>query len=214
MGMEMTDKWCTGVGPSMRKQLFAEKMVTACFMDPNKVAEWDGNIKASVLNQREFAEIWEDRGRIDVSMGVSASTWFDAERRQSIESGAQGDSIAEHASVTWQDFDVALTMEPYYVTMTKDIIGSKSTSMLRPSTAMLSGRHTTVTNVATLRTLMNTPVPHFSPEETAMHMRALDVLTSMRLRTKVSSAEPTNLLNGKGIAWPQQCTLTTTFCSS
>ena len=196
------------------KQLFAEKMVTACFMDPNKVAEWDGNIKASVLNQREFAEIWEDRGRIDVSMGVSASTWFDAERRQSIESGAQGDSIAEHASVTWQDFDVALTMEPYYVTMTKDIIGSKSTSMLRPSTAMLSGRHTTVTNVATLRTLMNTPVPHFSPEETAMHMRALDVLTSMRLRTKVSSAEPTNLLNGKGIAWPQQCTLTTTFCSS
>eukprot|EP00439_Symbiodinium_sp_Y106_P062179 s2485_g9.t1 len=96
------------------KQLFAEKMVTACFMDPNKVAEWDGNIKASVLNQREFAEIWEDRGRIDVSMGVSASTWFDAERRQSIESGAQGDSIAEHASVTWQDFDVALTMEPYY----------------------------------------------------------------------------------------------------
>ena len=95
--------------------IVAEKMVTACFMDPNKVAEWDGNIKASVLNQREFAEIWEDRGRIDVLMGVSASTWFDAERRQSIESGAQGDSIAEHASATWQDFDVALIMpEPYY----------------------------------------------------------------------------------------------------
>ena len=97
------------------KQLFAEKMVTVCFMDPSKVSEWDSNIKASVLNQREFAEIWEDRERIDVSMGVSASTWFDAERRRTIESGAQGDSIAEHASVTWQDFDVALIMpEPYY----------------------------------------------------------------------------------------------------
>ena len=97
------------------KQLFAEKMVAACFMDPAKVNEWDGNIRGSVVNRREFAEIWEDRGRIDVSMGVSASTWFDDERRQSIESGAQGDSIAEHASVTWQDFDVAMIMpEPYY----------------------------------------------------------------------------------------------------
>eukprot|EP00439_Symbiodinium_sp_Y106_P073023 s1447_g13.t1 len=27
------------------KQLFAEKMVTACFMDPTKVNEWDGNIR-------------------------------------------------------------------------------------------------------------------------------------------------------------------------
>eukprot|EP00439_Symbiodinium_sp_Y106_P049593 s3353_g6.t1 len=97
------------------KQLFTEKMVSVCFMDPAKVSEWDGNIKASILNQQEFAEIWEGRGRIDVSMGVRASTWFDAERRQSIESGAQGDSIAEHASAIWQDFDVALIMpEPYY----------------------------------------------------------------------------------------------------
>ena len=97
------------------KQLFAEKMVSVCFMDPNKVSEWDENIKASMLNRQEFVDICEDRGRIDVSMGVSASTWFDAERRQSIESGAQGDSIAEHASAIWQDFDVALIMpEPYY----------------------------------------------------------------------------------------------------
>ena len=57
------------------KQLFTEKMVSVCFMGPAKVSEWDGNIKASILNQQEFAEIWEDRGRIDVSMGVSASTW-------------------------------------------------------------------------------------------------------------------------------------------
>ena len=98
------------------KLLFTEKMVSVCFMDPNKVSEWDENIKASMLNRQEFVEIWEEeRGRIDVSMGVSASTWFDAERRQSIESGAQGDGIAEHASAIWQDFDVALIMpEPYY----------------------------------------------------------------------------------------------------
>ena len=97
------------------KQLFTEKMVSVCFMDPTKVSEWDDNIKASILNQQGFAEIWDDRGRIDVSMRVSASTWFDAERRESIESGAQGDSIAEHASTIWQNFDVALIMpEPYY----------------------------------------------------------------------------------------------------
>ena len=97
------------------KQLFTEKMVSVCFMDPTKVSEWDDNIKASILNQQGFAEIRDDRGRIDVSMRVSASTWFDAERRESIESGAQGDSIAEHASTIWQNFDVALIMpEPYY----------------------------------------------------------------------------------------------------
>ena len=50
-----------------------------------------------------------------MSMGVDASTWLDAEKRQSILSGAQGDSIAEHASAIWHDFDIALIMpEPYY----------------------------------------------------------------------------------------------------
>ena len=48
-------------------------------------------------------------------MGVDASRWIDAETRQNIQSGAQGDSIAEHASVIWQEFDVAMIMpEPYY----------------------------------------------------------------------------------------------------
>ena len=97
------------------KQLFTEKMVTACFMDHNKIRDWDENIKAPVLNRQEFVDIWEDKSGVDVSMGVNASTWFDAERRQSILSGAQGDSIAEHASAIWQDFDIALIMpEPYY----------------------------------------------------------------------------------------------------
>ena len=47
------------------KQLFTEKMVPVCFMDPSKVKEWDENIKASMLNQQEITEIWEDRGRIE-----------------------------------------------------------------------------------------------------------------------------------------------------
>ena len=68
-----------------------------------------------MLNRQEFVDTWEDKSGVDVSMGVNASTWFDAERRQSILSGAQGDSIAEHASAIWQDFDIALIMpEPYY----------------------------------------------------------------------------------------------------
>ena len=37
------------------KQLFAEKMVTAWFHG-SKVNEWDGNIRGSVVNRREFAE--------------------------------------------------------------------------------------------------------------------------------------------------------------
>ena len=96
------------------KQLFTEKMVTVCFMDHNKVKEWDESIKAPVLNRQEFVDIWEDKSGVDVSIRVDASTWFHTEKRQSIRSGAQGDSIAEHASAIWQDFDIALIMpEPY-----------------------------------------------------------------------------------------------------
>ena len=47
-----------------------------------------------------------------------------------------------------------------------------------------------------------------------MQTHALAVLTSMRSRTKASLMEPANLSSGKGIAWPPQCTPTTTFCSS
>ena len=43
------------------KQLFTEKMVTVCFMDHNKIKEWDDNIKAPVLNRQEFVDIWEDK---------------------------------------------------------------------------------------------------------------------------------------------------------
>ena len=97
------------------KQLFTEKMVSVCFMDPNRISEWDENIKVPLLSQQDFSEIWEDRGEVSVSMGVDASKWIDAEMRQNIQSGAQGDSIAEHASVIWQEFDVAMIMpEPYY----------------------------------------------------------------------------------------------------
>lgn len=66
------------------KQLLTEKMVTACFMDHNKIKEWDDTINAPVLNRPDFAEIWEDKSGVAVSMGVDASTWFDAEKRQSI----------------------------------------------------------------------------------------------------------------------------------
>ena len=90
------------------KQLLTEKMVSVCFMDPNR-------IRVPMLSQQEFSEIWEDRGEVSVSMGVDASKWIDAEMRQNIQSGAQGDSIAEHASVIWQEFDVAMIMPgPYY----------------------------------------------------------------------------------------------------
>eukprot|EP00439_Symbiodinium_sp_Y106_P037929 s6310_g4.t1 len=83
-------------------------MVSVCFMDPNR-------IRVPMLSQQEFSEIWEDRGEVSVSMGVDASKWIDAEMRQNIQSGAQGDSIAEHASVIWQEFDVAMIMPgPYY----------------------------------------------------------------------------------------------------
>ena len=43
------------------KQLFTEKMVTACFMNHNKIKEWEDTINAPVLNRPEFAEIWRTR---------------------------------------------------------------------------------------------------------------------------------------------------------
>ena len=68
------------------KQLLTEKMVSVCFMDPNR-------IRVPMLSQQEFSEIWEDRGEVSVSMGVDASKWIDAEMRQNIQSGAQGETV-------------------------------------------------------------------------------------------------------------------------
>ena len=131
--------WYTGDRLSMRNSCSPRRWYQYASWIPAKVSEWDENIKASMLNRQEFMEIWEDRGRIDVSMGVSASTWFDAERRQSIESGAQGDSIAEHASAIWQDFDVALN-QARALLRPGDSIGSRSRRMLQPSTDMHLGK--------------------------------------------------------------------------
>ena len=97
------------------KQLFTEKMVAECFMDRVKIEGWNANIKASMLQKEELVEIWEDRTEVAVSMSIDSSSWINAERRQDIISGAQGDSIAAHASAIWQDFDVPMVMpEPHY----------------------------------------------------------------------------------------------------
>eukprot|EP00439_Symbiodinium_sp_Y106_P039252 s2789_g4.t2 len=71
--------------------------------------------KARTINRQDFVEIWEDEGGVDVSTEVSVEKWFNAGSRQRIQSGAQGDSIAEHASAIWQDFGIAMTTpEAYY----------------------------------------------------------------------------------------------------
>ena len=73
------------------------------------------NIKTQTINRQECAEIWEDKGDVSMSVNIQAGEWFNAESLQRFQSGAQGDSIAEHASVIWQDFDVAMTIpEAYY----------------------------------------------------------------------------------------------------
>ena len=124
------------------KQLFTEKMVTACFMDHNKIRDWDENIKAPVLNRQEFVDIWEDKSGADVSMRVNASTWFDAEKRQSILSGAQaprfGKTLTSHRSCP----------SP---TTTRDSIGSKSTLMRPPNTDTHPARCISAMDVAKCR---------------------------------------------------------------
>ena len=96
------------------KQLCSEKMVSACFMDHNKIKDWDDNIRVRTISRQDFVQIWEDKGDVSVSTNVKAGERFNAENLQRIQSGAQGDSTAEHASAIWQDFDIAMTIPSAY----------------------------------------------------------------------------------------------------
>ena len=96
------------------KQLFSEKMVSACFVESAKIRQWDRVVQVSTIAQPSLVEIWEDKSEVKTSTSVS-QTWFTGEQKQRIWSEAQGDTVAESTTVTWQDFDIAMTFpEAYY----------------------------------------------------------------------------------------------------
>ena len=97
------------------KQLFSEKMVTACFLNPDQLQKWNDEVSTQTISSPDLIQIWEDRTEVTFTTPIDAGRWFNQENIAQIQSGAQSDGFAEHASVTWQEFDIALTIpEAYY----------------------------------------------------------------------------------------------------
>ena len=97
------------------KQLFSEKMVTACFLDPEQLNKWNDNVSVQTISTANLVEICEDRTQVAFTTPIDVGQWFSQESIARIQSSAQSDGFAEHATVTWQEFDIAMTTpEPYY----------------------------------------------------------------------------------------------------
>ena len=125
------------------KKLFSEKMVAACFMDHNKIREWDENIKARTINRQDFVEIWKGTGGVDVSTTVSVENWVNAESRQRIQSGAQGDSIQLSMPPRFGKISTLQSPSQRPVT-TIGAIGSKWTRILQAMPLSRKGKPTSV----------------------------------------------------------------------
>ncbi|CAE7948322.1 unnamed protein product [Symbiodinium sp. KB8] len=97
------------------KQLFSEKMVSACFLNPDQIRRWDEDISIQTVSSPGLVQIWEDRTDIPFTTPIDARRWFNQESIARIQSSALSDGFAEPATVTWQEFDIAMTFpEAYY----------------------------------------------------------------------------------------------------
>ena len=97
------------------KQLFSEKMVMACLLNPEQLQKWSDNVSIQTISAPNLVEICEDRTQVTFTTPIDVGQWFSQENIARIQSGAQSDGFAEHASVTWQEFDIAMTIpEAYY----------------------------------------------------------------------------------------------------
>ena len=97
------------------KQLFSEKMVMAGLLNPEQLQKWNDNVSVQTISAPNLVQICEDRAQVTFTTPIDVGQWFSQENIARIQSGAQSDGFAEHASVTWQEFDIAMTTpEAYY----------------------------------------------------------------------------------------------------
>ena len=62
------------------KQLFYEKMIAACYMDPEVLAKCQALMHSNAIEIPRFKEIWSDRTEIRFASTMDSSNWIPSER--------------------------------------------------------------------------------------------------------------------------------------
>lgn len=97
------------------KQLFYEKMISACYLNSESLSRWQNMLHRRTINVKCFREIWMDSTKLLFSSTVDTNAWISSERRQAIEDENRPSDFVRRPGMSWQNFDISLQVpEPSY----------------------------------------------------------------------------------------------------
>ncbi|CAE7949678.1 unnamed protein product [Symbiodinium sp. KB8] len=97
------------------KQLFCEKMISACFLNTQQLNVWENLLHQKIVDTKRFQEICMDFTQLHFSSTVNLNAWVSRGRRREIEEENRRDDMVRRPEVEWQNFDIALSVpEPTY----------------------------------------------------------------------------------------------------
>ncbi|OLQ05655.1 hypothetical protein AK812_SmicGene11166 [Symbiodinium microadriaticum] len=97
------------------KQLFYEKMIGACYVNPEVLQKCQILLHAKAIEIPRFKKIWSDRTKLNFSSTADSEAWISSERRQAMERETQRDTSERRPGRMWQDFQMILPFpEPIY----------------------------------------------------------------------------------------------------
>ncbi|CAE7749115.1 unnamed protein product [Symbiodinium sp. CCMP2456] len=97
------------------KQLFCEKMISACFLNTQQLVTWEKMLRRKTADIKRLTEICVYFTQLHFSSTVNLNAWVSRDRRRAIEEETRRDDVVRSPEVEWQNFDIALSVpEPTY----------------------------------------------------------------------------------------------------
>ena len=90
------------------KQLFYEKMIGACYVNPQVLLNCQILLHSKAIEIPRFKEIWSDHTKLNFASTADSEAWISSERRQAMERETQRDTSERRPGRMWQDFQMIL----------------------------------------------------------------------------------------------------------
>ena len=90
------------------KQLFYEKMIAACYVNPQVLRNCQELMHTNAIEIPRFKDIWSDKTKLHFASTMDSGRWISSERLQTMEERTRNDETARRPGRMWQDFEVIL----------------------------------------------------------------------------------------------------------
>ena len=90
------------------KQLFYEKMIAACHVNPQVLRNCQELMHTNAIEIPRFKDIWSDKTKLHFASTMGSGRWISSERLQTMEERTRNDETARRPGRMWQDFEVIL----------------------------------------------------------------------------------------------------------